>query len=174
MMKRILGGIALAALVAGAVQFARAQSPSVPTVLTINNNSDLIQVVPNGAPVVGNVYATPAEINNAPGYKKVSVGQTLNVANGYSGQVFGNYQTYLIFIVPATMPYSYVTLAPAPSDGARDCVVASGGALTSLYVAANSGQSIANNGTAAAGISLSTNTTACFTYSLSNLTWDRS
>jgi hypothetical protein len=61
-----------------------------------------------------------------------------------------------------------VVLAAAPSDGARECIFTSGAAITTLVVAANTGQTINN-----AVTSLSANTGACYLFSRSNLTWDR-
>jgi hypothetical protein len=61
-----------------------------------------------------------------------------------------------------------IVLAAAPSDGARECVF-SADIVTTLVVSANTGQSINN-----AATSLAANASACYIYSLSNLTWDRS
>lgn len=171
MNKRLIFGLGIAGfLVAAAV--AVAQTIPVPTVLTVNNTADLIQIVPRGVPQGGNVYASPGQITNTPQYVKVTpTGAALPIttAPGYANY-FGQSQSYLIVVLTTTMPYSYAYAATAPSDGARECVFASGGAITALTFVAASGQTV----TGGTNLSVSSNAGACWTYSLSNLTWDRS
>lgn len=171
MNKRLILGLALAGLL-GAAGFAVAQSYPPPQVQTINNTLDLIQILPRGAPQAGNVYAAPGQISNTPQYVKVTpttASGSLAAAPGYTNY-FANAQTYLILILTTTMPYSYAYATTAPSDGARECTVGSGGAITALTFVAAAGQTV----TGGNNVSVSSNSSACWTYSASNLTWDRS
>ena len=168
--KRLIAGFALiGVLTAAALAYAQSYPP--PQVPTIHAVTDLVPISPNGAPTVQGWQVTPAQISNAPQYVKVGVvnGAGAIASNGYS-DYFAQAQTYLIIVLTATMPYSYATAALAPSDGARECVAAAGGAISLLYFQPSAGQTV----TGGSAIVLSANTSACFIYSLANLTWDRS
>lgn len=128
--------------------------------------TDLIQVYRFGTAAI--TYATYGMISAVTNTTKVAPGQAGLGGTGYSN-TFGALQGFLVFRLPGTMPYSYVTLAAAPADGQRQCIFVSGGAITNLHLSANVGQSINN-----AVTTLANNTGACYTYSLSNTTWDRS
>ena len=168
--KRLIAGFALiGVLTAAALAYAQSYPP--PQVPTIHAVTDLVPISPNGAPTAQGWQVAPAQISNAPQYVKVTPttsggATTANFYNNYFAQA----QTYLLVILTTTEPYSYANAATAPSDGARECVTASGGAITNFYFVASAGQTV----TSGNGISLSSNTSACFTYSLANLTWDRS
>lgn len=164
--KKWILGLLGAALFGGALV---AQTISIPFVTTLTQSADGIQIIPRGVPVAGNVYATPGQVTNVYSYVKavVTAGGGTAASNFYTN-TFGNFQSYLTFVLPGTMAYSYVVLAAAPSDGARECIFAGGGAITNIYITANSGQTLDN-----AVTTLSTGTGACYIYSLSNLTWDR-
>lgn len=151
-------------LVAGIAGFGFGQSAN--QIITTLLGTDLVQIY--GRTSATEVFAALGSINNVTKTTKVSPGQAALGGTGYSN-TFSNNQGYLVFVLPGTMPYSYVTLAASPPDGAKQCVFAGGGAITALYVSANVGQSIAN-----AATTLSSNSGQCFTYSLSNTTWDRS
>lgn len=143
------------------------QVPFVPTVPTTHQN-DLVQIIPNGAPSAQSVYATPAQITNAPGYYK-SV-----PATGFTYQ-WGPAVTFAAFNPAGTLAAGYMTLASNPSDGSRNCVFSTQ-TVTLLYICATSTgvgncvQTGVNNPVT----TLAANTSACYTYSLSNATWDRS
>lgn len=127
------------------------------------NPTDLIQVIPNGQPGPANQYTVPAKITNTIGYYKS--GANAATAGTYT---YGSNVTFAMFQNSGTITSLYVTLAANPSDGSRNCMFAIG-AITFIYVAANTGQSINN-----AITTLSALSGACYTYSLSNATWDRS
>ncbi len=153
----------LVAAVIGVLAFigiAISQTISVPQV-TVLNPTDLFQVVPLGQPSAANVYSTPSLITSQFGYQK------------YGATVSGTYtfqanQGYIVLHNGTTVSSVTIVLAAAPSDGARQCVFSTD-IVTTLVVAANTGQSINN-----AVTSLSANTGACYLFSKSNLTWDRS
>lgn len=168
--KRLIAGFALiGVLTAAAIAYAQSYPP--PQVPTIHAVTDLVPISPNGAATAQGWQVAPAQISNAPQYVKVIVanGSGAVASNGYSNY-FAQAQSYLIVVLTATMPYSYATAAVSPSDGARECVVGSGGAITNLYFQPSAGQTV----TGGSAISVTSNTATCFTYSLSNLTWDRS
>jgi len=151
-----------AALLMGTAAFAQTATQ----VPTLNPTSDLIPVIPLGQPSARTVYASPAEIN-ATSYAVKRTPTTTSAGDGYTS-TFGNYQTKLILSPALTMSYAYVTFAPAPSDGATECVF-SKSAITALWLTANTGQTVND-----AATSLAANGSVCYTYSSSNLTWDRS
>lgn len=157
MFKKIAVAAGLAfLLLSGAVL---SQSISVPQVSVINP-TDLFQIIPKGQPVAGNVYATPAQITAQSGYYKSIPGSLFTYT-------FANSTSYAAFAPAGTIAYGYVTLAPAPSDGARECVFTTN-TITTLYLAASSGQTLNN-----AVTTLAANTGVCYLYSASNTTWDR-
>jgi hypothetical protein len=81
---------------------------------------------------------------------------------------FGDNQAELLLEPATTLTYEYITLAPNPGDGMRQCVYSTA-AVTSVYLSASAGQSLNN-----AITTLAANARNCYTYSLSNTTWDRS
>lgn len=176
MNRKLLLALAVAAGFAASAAFA--QVIPVPTVSIINTN-DLVQVVPRGVPSAQSQYATPAQLNNVPGYVKVtpSVSALAGAcaagvpATGCAGyfNTFANSQTFEVIILTGTMAYSYNYAAAAPSDGARECIAGSGGAITQASLLANTGQTV----TGGSNISVTSNSAVCWTFSASNLTWDR-
>lgn len=133
---------------------------SVPQV-SIINPTDLIQVIPLGQPSAQSKYATPAQITSQSGYYK-------SVPTSSFTFTFGNSQTTAAFKPAGTLSYGYVTFAPAPSDGAQQCVFSTT-AITTLYMSANTGQTLAD-----AVTTLAANGKVCYLYSVSNATWNRS
>ena len=89
-------------------------------------------------------------------------------ATYYPSYQFANNQGDMLFSSAASVSYAYVTLAAAPIDGWKSCLFSSG-AITTLYVYGNTGQTVSN-----AATSLSAAARQCYTYSLSNTTWYRS
>lgn len=158
-LKRILIGTAAVAFLALGSSVL-SQTISVPQVSVINP-TDLIQVLPFGRPVTGNVYATAAQITSQSGYYKSTPPNKFTFT-------FSNTQTFAAFTPSGTLDYGYVTLAPAPSDGAQECVFSTA-AISTLYLSANTGQTIVN-----AVTTLAANARVCYLYSASNLTWNRS
>ena len=158
MKTRILAALLLLGAFAG---YALAQTVIVPQVSTLNPNADAIQVIPNGAPQVGNKYAPPALLTNVYGYYKGGA-----VTTGFV-YTFGQNVTYAQFAPSGTLAWGYFYLAAAPSDGARNCLFSTQ-TLTGATVYANTGQSINN-----AVTSVTANTGVCYLYSASNATWDR-
>lgn len=160
--KRLHIGLAVAAFL-GIAGYAVAQTISVPQVSTLNPNSDVIQVIPNAAPAANEVFAPVALITNVYGYYK-SIPATGMV---YS---FAKNVTYAAFNPAGTISAFFVSLAAAPSDGARNCIFTTQNMTTLLVSPTTVGQLINNaiNGT------LSANTSVCYLFSSSNNTWDRS
>ena len=81
---------------------------------------------------------------------------------------FGNYQTDMLLEPSGTLAAGYITMAPNPVDGANECVFSTH-IITALSISANAGQSINNAITTLGALG-----SACYRYSLSNLTWDQS
>ena len=165
---KLISALGVAGLLVAA-GLAVAQTYPPPIAPTIHNNTDLIQITPNGTPSAQSQFVPPAAIANAPGYVKLA-------AQGSGGTGYYNTftpnQSYMILVLTGTMAYSYNYTAASPSDGARECIVGSGGAITqaTLWATAASGQTV----TGGSNVSISSNSSACWTYSLANLTWDRS
>lgn len=136
------------------------QTVSIPQVSVINP-TDLIQVIPLGAPRAQSVYAKPAQITSQMGYYK-------SIPSSLFTFTFSNSQSLAVFVPSGTLAYGYVTLAPAPSDGAQECFY-SKAAITTLYLSANTGQTINDAVTTLAALAKN-----CYLYSASNMTWDRS
>ncbi len=156
-MKKTWIAAALGVLALGA--YALAQVITVPTV-TVVNPTDLIQIIPGGIPSAGNVYATPSQITSQSAYYK-------SVPLTNFTFTFGNNQSVAAFRPAGTLAGAYVTFAPAPSDGAQECIFSTQ-TFTALYLAANTGQSLNN-----AATSLTALAHVCYTYGASNATWDR-
>lgn len=164
-MKKILF-IAVAVLF-GFASLSAAQTVTAPQVTTVNPTADLLQIIPRGQPSAQSKYVTPALLGQASYAVTKTPTTDTSDGNGYTN-TFTNNQAELILLAPATMGYSYVTMAPNPSDGARQCVF-SMAAITALWMTANTGQSLSNEAT-----SLSANSRTCMTYSVANATWYRS
>jgi len=81
---------------------------------------------------------------------------------------FDTYQRQLLLKPAGTLAAGYVTMAPNPIDGTEACIFSTQ-IITALYVSANTGQTIND-----AVTTLAANAKVCYTYSLSNTTWDRS
>ena len=163
MFRGLLIGVGLLATIG----LVAAQTAPVPKV-SVTHQTDLIQVIPNGAPSAQSVYGTIPQITNAPGYYKSipTTGFTYQWAQGV---------TYASFAPAGTIAVGYVTLASNPSDGSRNCIFSTN-TITALYVCVTS-TGVGNcvqTGLNAAVTTLSANTSACYTYSTSNSTWDRS
>lgn len=165
---KLISALGVAGLLVAA-GLAVAQTYPPPQAPTIHNTTDLIQIVPNGIPSAQAQFAAPGQISNAPQYVKNVVGAAGTVQTTYTNY-FAQAQTYVLMILTATEPYGYSYSALAPSDGARECTTASGGTITNFYFQASGTQTV----TGGAVGSLSSGSSACFTYSLSNTTWDRS
>lgn len=120
------------------------------------------QVFPMAPTSIGDpVRGGMAPVNGSGSYAK------LVPSAGFSA-TFGNFQRILALAPSGTLTYGYTTLAPNPVDGAENCTFSTQ-TITELTVSANAGQSINN-----AVTTLAANAQACFLYSQSNKTWDRS
>jgi hypothetical protein len=107
---------------------------------------------------------TATQVNAALGsYSKNPASSTY-----YPAYTFAHGQTLMTFDQGGTATYAYFTLEASPYDGQESCIFTKG-AVTTLYVYANVGQSIVN-----AATSLAANGRTCYTYSLANTTWSRS
>lgn len=155
--KIALLGASLAAM--ASVNVASAQITILPQVTKVNP-TDLFQDIPGGVAYSTNYYTTAAAITSQSGYVK-------NVPLTAFSLTFANTQSWLELNPAGTLAAGTITLAPAPSDGARECIFSTQ-IVSALTLSANSGQSINNAVTA-----LAANTGVCYLYSASNLTWDR-
>lgn len=155
------GAAAIVAMALGLGVAAWAQSYPPPQVTNIGP-TDLIQIIVGGRGSAQNVYATGALVTAQKGYYK-SIPLT-----GFT-YTFGNAATSLAVFNPAgTLSTGAITLAASPNDGEDACFFSTG-AVSTLTLAANTGQSINNAVTAATA-----NVRYCYLYSASNSTWDRS
>ncbi len=136
------------------------QTISLPQV-TILNTDDLIQVIPHGVPRAGNQYALPALLTSQLGYYKSAP------ATGFT-YTFGPNVVEALFRGSTTLATGTITMPAAPSDGEPACFW-SKSIVSTLTVSANTGQSI-NDAVTTIGAAGH----ACYVYSLSNKTWDRS
>jgi hypothetical protein len=175
-MKKLFGAIigALAGIVLASSalvvhdQYALGQTISVPQIGPglLNATVDRLQYLLNGYPAgPGSQYVSPAQVLGTSKYAKYTAG--LANGGGYNWY-FGQDQQYIQLNFAGTESYSYLTLEPLPSDGARECVFTTG-AITSVYLAAYSASQTVNSGIT----TLAANTGACYLYSASNTTWDR-
>ena len=168
MFKKVLiaAGLAFLALSGGVLS----QSISVNTV-SIINPTDLIQIIPLGQPSAQSQYVSPQKISNTYGYyKSPASAPTSGFVYTFAANV-----TYASFTPSGTLAYGYVALAAAPSDGTRNCIFSTQ-TITTLYVCVTStgtGNCVTTNLNAAV-TTLAANATACYLYSATNTTWDRS
>jgi hypothetical protein len=142
---------------------------TLPQVTTVNPTADRVQVIPSGQPSAKSYYGSPSQLATT-SYAVVRTPTDTSSGDGYTS-TFLNYQSELILLPALTMSYAYVTMAPNPSDGARECVF-SKSAITALWVTENDAtidQSVSNQAT-----SLSANSRTCMTFQKSNATWYRS
>ncbi len=164
-MKKLLTFAALGVLGLAGVAFA--QSIGIPQVPVIHPTTDLIQIVPNGQPQSQAQFAIPAALASQEQYQKINYSVTAT-SPAYTVS-FSNFQTDIVIQAAGTITYTYINFAPAPSDGARECVYANQ-TVTTAYPTANTGQTVNASNTITA---MTASTRYCFLYSASNLTWDR-
>ena len=122
-------------------------------------STDLIQIYRGGT--ASFTYAYPSQLTSTSGYQKYAP------LTGFS-YTFLNATSYMELNPSGTLAAGYVTLAPAPSDGARECIFSSQ-IITAFYLNKGAVAQTVNN----AVTSLAANVAACYLYSLSNNTWDR-
>jgi hypothetical protein len=161
MLKKIAVAAGLAfLLLSGAVV---SQSFNPPLVTVSHPFADLLQIVPNGQPVVGNVYTPWAGVTNVYGYYK----SPTTIANGFNYQ-YGTNVSYAQLGNASAVSSGYIYLAAAPFDGARNCFFSIGGVTALTLYAGTTSQTLDNAVTA-----MTAATSYCYIYSLSNTTWDR-
>lgn len=131
--------------------------PILPTVGT----TDLVGIVPGGAPTAQRYFVYPGQIAGAPAYQNLGA---ITTGNTY---VFGNYTTNMIAQPSGTLAAVTLTAAANPSDGQVQCFTSTQ-TTTSLTWNANTGQSI--SGAPTAGVA---STQACMIYVKSAATWYR-
>lgn len=153
---RIISAALLAFVTVGGGAYVYAQT-LYPTLSKMAGN-ELFEVY--GLKTGTHVYVTAKQITSQSGYYKSSP------ATGFN-YTFSNNVTWAAFSNTAADSTATITLAPSPSDGARECMFSVGGVST-LTLNANTGQSINN-----AVTSLTADVAACYLYSASNTTWDR-
>ncbi len=132
-----------------------------PQVQTINPTADRIQVVPNGQPSAQSVYASPAQITAVKGYYRSAPASAFRYT-------FDNATSLAAFDPAGTLAGGYITMAPNPSDGTDACFFSTA-AITTVYMSANTGQTLND-----AVTTLAANTRNCFVYAQSVATWYRS
>jgi hypothetical protein len=169
-MKRLLIGAAFALAFAGQ---AFAQSTPLPTVPTVTPTSDVLQIIPRGAPSAQNLYVPLSGVQSSEQYAKVAITTASNYSTspGYSN-TFQNFQSDILVTAPGTLSYLYFTFAPNPSDGARECFYANQ-TVTTAYPTANTTLNAQVVNASNTITSMTASTRYCFLYSVSNLQWDR-
>jgi hypothetical protein len=145
----------------GLAAVAIAQTIGVPLITASHPFADLIQVVPNGAPLAGNQYSTWAGVTNVYGYYKGGTG-TQNQT-----YTWGTNTTFAQFANASAINTMYLYTPTAPNDGARACIFSIGG-FTNITMYGSGTQTL-NNGVT----TLAANTGLCYLYSQSNTSWDR-
>ena len=151
----VIGSVVVAAI-------ALSQAITVPQIALSHPFTDLVQIIPNGAPVAGNVYTPWAAVTNVYGYYKSGTGaqnQTITL---------GQNVTFTTFANAGAINTVYIYTPTAPFDGARSCFYSIGG-ITNILMYASTGQTLNN-----AVTTLAANAQDCYLYSASNTTWDRS
>jgi hypothetical protein len=163
--KWALAAIAFLALSTAVVS----QVITVPQVSTLNQ-TDLIQVIPNGSPSAGNQYAPVPRITNVTGFYK---GGANTSTPGFT-YAFGTDVTIASFVPGSTTTYAYITLATNPSDGSSNCIF-SKSAITFTYICtASTGKGNCTSTAVNDGITtLAANTRACYQWSKATAAWDR-
>ena len=132
---------------------------SVPKVTNVGP-TDLFQDIVGGTPVVGNFYATAAQISGVQGYLNlgtVTTDPSPTIKNGVVN-VYAHGTTTITAVT--------ITMEPNPADGKRICYWADQ-TTTTLTWTANTGQTIDGN-KHAAGVQYISN---CMTYVASTATW---
>lgn len=161
MMKKILFAAALVLSALGGL--AIAQQVTLPQVQTVGP-TDLFQDIPRGAPGGGtNYYATAGQIAGVPSYVQVVPLTAFTLT-------FGNSQTWYLLNPAGTLATGTITMAPAPADGQRECVVSTQ-TQTAITFTANTGQTISTN--PAIPTALVAGTPVCFTFVAASATWFR-
>ena len=158
----VIGGVACGALALGLTTFAEAQTT--PPLVQLTHTNDVIQIIPKGFGTATNLYASPAQIANKPGYVKEG-----NLAAGFAVTFPNNVADMMIEPTAGNITAGNITMAAIPSDGQKACVLATATINATLNIIPNTGQTVNGNITSLAG-----NTTVCWTYSASNAVWDRS
>lgn len=153
MKKLFLGALALLGAIAlGTGGFAIAQSV-VPQVKSIGQ-SDLVQVIPNGAPSAGNVYAPAGAVAAVElySYQVPLTAFTITPPD----------HTSLLYLNPAgTLATGTLTMMLNPSDGQKFCVEDTQ-TQTAITVSANTGQSMLTSIGLGAVTALTANTKYCW------------
>lgn len=160
-MKRIIIA-SVAALLAGAIAAIAANT----TFLT--NAGD--QVFPFGQPTNAGANGTIGDVNRggmAPLNGNLSYSKSVP-STGFA-EYFGNFQRTMMLKPSGTLDTGHVYLAAAPIDGAENCLFSTA-TVTTLTLHAGASTQTLNS----AVTTLSANASACYTYSKSNTTWDRS
>jgi hypothetical protein len=167
-MKLKLGLLAGVALLLAGLNTADAQNvqpPVVPIVPSLNQN-DVVQVLPHGAPAIGNQYAPSGAIGGQElySYQVPLTGFSIAVPNF----------TSLLYLQPAgTLATGTVTMMPNPSDGQRFCFQSTqiNTAITfTLASGQNWGGTISPNPPTAYGTA---NTRLCWFWNAAQSTWFR-
>ncbi len=159
----LIGGF-VGALLAGIAVAQMTPAPlvtfQVPMVQTVGP-TDVFHDVVAGIPTVGNQYATAGMIAGVPSY-------VYTVPLTAFTLTFGNSQTWYILNPAGTLATGTITMAAAPADGQRECVVSSQ-TQTAITFTANAGQTISTN--PAIPTALVAGTAVCYVYVAPQATW---
>ena len=156
-MKKLLAGLAAAALLCAGIAYAQITLPQVTSV----GPTDLFQDVVSGQPTGGNQYATAAQINGPQGYVKAVPLTAFSLS-------FANGQTWYLINPAGTLATGTFTLSPNPGQGQRNCVRSTQiQTAVTIQVASGSGQTITSVITAMAA-----NTTYCYIFNQPTGVWD--
>lgn len=138
-----------------------AQSVTTPTVSTLDQQNDRVQVVPNGQPSARSVYASPAQLSAVHAYYK------LTPVTGFDF-TFSNDEGIAMFTPAGTIAEGTVFTAPNPSDGTEECVFSTKQITLFAFWPNNTNQTV-NNGLT----QIAANGHACYVFSTSTSAWDR-
>lgn len=154
MLKKILIGAGAAFLALSAAVLAQVVVPQLPYL----QQTDIIQVIPNGQPSAQSQYATVPKVTNVTGYYT----STPNAGASYT---FTSGITNAAFTPAGTIASLYVTLAQNASDGAVNCLFSTQ-TITALYLctASTGFGNCTTTGINNAVTTLSANASACYFY----------
>lgn len=155
-----IGGGLLAVAMAALAGLALAQSIPVPSASPVTQ-TDVVQIIKNGAPSAQAVYAPAGGIGSMDQYNF----QTPVTAWAITPPNFVS----MLYITPAgTLATGTLTMPAQENDGQRFCM-ASTQTQTAMTVAANTGQTLVGTAVTA----LVANTQVCWIYRASALSWYR-
>jgi hypothetical protein len=159
-MKKLLVGASLVGVLAAAAVYAQT-TPTPPQVAHVGT-ADLIQIIVNGAEVVGHQYATAAQVNGVLGYQDLGAATTGNTYTFNKGQV------QMTMRPAGTLAAVTLDVESNPGDGQVNCFFSTQ-TTTALNWTAATGQTMGSD-VPTAGVA---NTRQCIQYEAAAATWRR-